>query len=69
MPVQDQGSCGSCYAFAAAAVAGERLCIERGQHSAPLSQQELVSCGSYRVRLYCRVIESRLVQYSDIDLI
>jgi cathepsin B len=52
MPVQDQGSCGSCYAFAAAAVAGERLCIERGQQSAPLSQQELVSCGSSTMEDY-----------------
>lgn len=66
MPVQDQGSCGSCYAFAAAAVAGERLCIERGQEGAPLSQQDLVSCGSSTMEDYrtpwCMVDASGAVQ-------
>lgn len=32
LTVKNQGGCGSCYAFAAAAMAGERLCIYRNKH-------------------------------------
>lgn len=32
LAVKNQGGCGSCYAFAAAAMAGERLCIYRNKH-------------------------------------
>merc|ERR1719331_2667849 len=51
MEVKDQGQCGSCYAFAAAAAGGERLCQRRAREGGtsdkvPLSQQDLVSCGS-----------------------
>eukprot|EP00347_Sterkiella_histriomuscorum_P022075 403331769 len=42
---RNQGSCGSCYAFAASGMMSDRLCIKsNGQINLVLSPQELVSC-------------------------
>ena len=43
--VQAQGSCGSCYAFASAAMLAERNCISKGLTSAEvLSTEMIISC-------------------------
>ena len=44
MPTQDQGSCGSCYAFASAAMLSERLCIQKNAKPNYLSTQYILSC-------------------------
>lgn len=44
-PVRDQGKCGSCWAFSASEVLGDRFCIfTHGRMNAVLSPQTLVSC-------------------------
>jgi len=43
-PVQNQGSCGSCWAFVAAAVIESRLAVSTGASLKSLSRQQLVSC-------------------------
>jgi C1A family cysteine protease len=43
LPVRNQGSCGSCWAFAATGVLSDRCCKEGGKWG-PLAPQELVSC-------------------------
>jgi len=43
--IQDQGSCGSCWAFAAARVYGDRLCrANKARWNAAMSEQDIVSC-------------------------
>jgi cathepsin B len=43
--VRDQGSCGSCWAFAAAEVLGDRFCIATGGETrVTLSPQDLIAC-------------------------
>lgn len=43
MPCEEQGSCGSCYAFASAAMLSERHCIKTGE-LVPLSVEYIISC-------------------------
>ena len=44
-PIQDQGSCGSCYAFSSAAMLAERHCITQNLDSAQLLSTEfIISC-------------------------
>ena len=44
-PIRDQGSCGSCWAFAATTTFAWRLCITtQGEKNFMLSPQDLVSC-------------------------
>jgi cathepsin B len=43
-PIRDQQHCGSCWAFSAAEVLGDRVAIARGKPSPPLSPQDMVSC-------------------------
>lgn len=51
-PVQDQGQCGSCWAFSATCNMESRLAIARGQRVNKLAEQALVdcekNCGQYR---------------------
>lgn len=43
--VRDQGSCGSCWAVAAAGAITDRVCIKsNGQKKTPLSAQDMTSC-------------------------
>ena len=43
--VRDQGTCGSCWAFATTEVISDRICIiSQGQTNVVLSPQELLSC-------------------------
>lgn len=45
LPIRDQRGCGSCWAFSAIGVLGQRISIAtQGQHKIPLSAQFLVSC-------------------------
>lgn len=46
LPVRDQASCGSCWAFAAAETAGNRLAINGCGHG-HLAPQDLVSCDAF----------------------
>ncbi len=47
MPVRNQDRCGSCWAFSAAEVLGDRWCIAtQGQVKRILSPQDMVSCDS-----------------------
>jgi cathepsin B len=44
-PIRDQKSCGSCWAFAAAGVHSDRICISTGgKTNVVLSPQDMVSC-------------------------
>ena len=43
-PVQDQGNCGSCWAFAATAVLETALYLKQGGNLQKLSEQFVVSC-------------------------
>ena len=43
LPCEEQGSCGSCYAFASAAMLSERHCIKTGE-LVPLSVEYIISC-------------------------
>lgn len=45
-PVEQQGSCGSCWAFATAATVEILLAYRHGLHGIHLSKQELVDCSS-----------------------
>lgn len=44
-PVQNQGQCGSCWAFSAVATAESRFALKH-QHLFKLAEQELVDCDS-----------------------
>eukprot|EP01100_Stratorugosa_tubuloviscum_P009301 TRINITY_DN389_c0_g1_i1.p1 TRINITY_DN389_c0_g1~~TRINITY_DN389_c0_g1_i1.p1 ORF type:complete len:487 (-),score=209.22 TRINITY_DN389_c0_g1_i1:1326-2729(-) len=47
-PVRDQGSCGSCYAFATTAMLEARIRVQsNNQQTTILSPQEIVSCSQY----------------------
>jgi len=43
-PIRDQQRCGSCWAFSAAEVLGDRVAIASGKASPVLSPEDLVSC-------------------------
>lgn len=43
-PIRDQKHCGSCWAFSATEVLGDRFSIATGKSSPALSPQELISC-------------------------
>jgi len=43
-PIRDQQRCGSCWAFSATEVLGDRVAIARGRASPVLSPEDLVSC-------------------------
>ena len=52
--VKNQGSCGSCWAFAAVAVAEQSFVINNQQSPALLSEQELVDCSTERGSQGCK---------------
>jgi cathepsin B len=44
-PIQNQGQCGSCWAFGAVETLEDRICIQsQGEFTADLSEQNMVSC-------------------------
>lgn len=43
-PIKNQGSCGSCWAFASSAVLESMISIQRNTAVKSLSEQELVDC-------------------------
>lgn len=43
-PIRDQGSCGSCWAFAITEVASDRYCLATGDKDLIFSPQELMDC-------------------------
>jgi cathepsin B len=70
--VQDQGSCGSCYAFASAAAFGARLCRALGAASpignVMLSPQEMIDCtngcdGGNAIDVYSAMVRKPGVEY------
>lgn len=44
-PIRDQGDCGSCYAFAAAGMLADRVCLaSNGEYNGDLAPQDIVNC-------------------------
>lgn len=50
--IQDQGQCGSCWAFAAAAAMESSHCIDYSGFLYKLSEQNFVSCAGFRYGNY-----------------
>ena len=47
-PIRNQGSCGSCYAFASMALAEARVRVQTNNKKKPVfSTQDIVECSSY----------------------
>lgn len=47
-PIRNQGSCGSCYAFASMALAEARFRVQTNNKQRPVfSTQDIVECSSY----------------------
>ncbi|XP_053140743.1 cathepsin B-like [Hemicordylus capensis] len=53
--IRDQGSCGSCWALAAAEAISDRICIHtHGKVSVEISAEDLLSCGGLEYGMGCK---------------
>lgn len=44
-PVEDQGECGSCWAFSSSSMIADRFCIQsKGEFTTRFSPQEMINC-------------------------